>query len=128
MLSISDANSQFHLRITGLLDLEGYYLDQPASGLIDTDDNLLFNPRLTIFVDARWSEYLYFYGQVRLDRGFDPSDEGAQVRLDEYFLRYKPFGNARLNFQIGKVCHRCRQLGTTALFVGKSFRHRAITV
>ena len=53
-------------------------------------------------MDARWSNYLYFFGQVRLDRGFDPSDEGAQVRIDEYFLRYKPFGNARLNFQIGK--------------------------
>ena len=102
MLSISDANSQFHLRITGLIDLEGYYLDQPASGLIETDDNLLFNPRLTIFVDARWSKYLYFFGQVRLDRGFDPSDEGAQVRLDEYFIRYKPLGNSRLTFQIGK--------------------------
>jgi hypothetical protein len=102
MLSISDANSQFHLRITGLIDIEGYYLDQPASGLIATDDNFLFNPRLTIFVDARWSKYLYFFGQVRLDRGVDPSDEGAQIRLDEYFLRYKPFGNSRLTFQIGK--------------------------
>src|SRR5262249_29177303 len=95
MLSLGDNNSQFHLRISGLLDLEGYYLDQPAPGLIDTDDNLLFNPRLTIFVDARWSKYLYFFGQVRVDRGFDPSDEGAQIRLDEYFLRYKPFGNSR---------------------------------
>jgi hypothetical protein len=102
MLSISDDNNQFHLRITGLIDVEGYYLDQPAPGLIDTDDNLLFNPRLTIFVDARWSKYLYFFGQVRLDRGFDPSDEGAQIRLDEYFLRIKPFGNSRLSFQIGK--------------------------
>ena len=102
MLSLGDGNSQFHLRITGLLDLEGYYLDQPAPGLIETEDHSLFNPRLTIFVDARWTKYLYFFGQVRLDRGFDPSDEGAQIRLDEYFLRYKPLGNSRLNFQIGK--------------------------
>jgi hypothetical protein len=102
ILSLGDGNGPFHLRLSGLLDLEGYYLDQPAPCLIDTNDNFLFNPRLTIFVDARWSNYLYFFSQVRLDRGFDPSDEGAQMRLDEYFLRYKPFGNARLNFQIGK--------------------------
>jgi hypothetical protein len=102
ILSITNANNSFQLRLSGLVDFEGYYLDQPASGLIDTEHNFLFNPRLTIFVDARWSKYLYFFGQVRLDRGFDPSDEGAQIRLDEYFLRYKPFGNSRLNFQIGK--------------------------
>src|SRR5262245_6293563 len=58
MLSLGDSNSQFHLRISGLLDLEAYYLDQPAPGLIDTERNYLFNPRLTIFVDARWSQYL----------------------------------------------------------------------
>jgi hypothetical protein len=102
MLSLGDADNPFHLRLSGLLDLEGYYLDQPAPGLIATNNNFLFNPRLTIFVDARWSDYLYFFGQLRLDRSFDPSDNGAQVRLDEYFLRYKPFGNARLNLQIGK--------------------------
>ena len=102
MLSLSNVNNSFHFRLSGLLDLEGYYLDQPAPGLIATNNNFLFNPRLAIFVDARWSNYLYFFGQVRLDRGFDPSDNGAQIRFDEYFLRYKPFSDARLNFQIGK--------------------------
>src|SRR5437773_735412 len=37
-----------------------------------------------------------------LDRGFDPWDSGPQLRLDEYFLRYTPLDNARVNFQIGK--------------------------
>ena len=77
MLSLTNPNNSFQFRLSGLVDFEGYYLDQPASGLIETEHNFLFNPRLTIFVDARWSNYLYFFSQVRLDRGFDPSDEGA---------------------------------------------------
>src|SRR5438552_15271377 len=51
ILSLGDGNRPFHLRLSGLLDLEGYYLDQPASGLIVTNNNFLFNPRLSIFVD-----------------------------------------------------------------------------
>src|SRR5207237_4931647 len=38
----------------------------------------------------------------RLDRGFDPSDHRAQVRLDEYALRFTPWDDSRFNLQVGK--------------------------
>src|SRR6266487_3007253 len=64
-------------------------------------DNL-FNPRLTLFLDAQLGSQIYFFAQSRLDRGFDPSDHGAQVRLDEYALRFTPWNDGRLNLQVGK--------------------------
>src|SRR4249919_3531435 len=87
-LSINDPNNQFHLQLSGLVDLETYFIDQPAPGLIFSDDDVLFNPRLTLFLDAQIGSHVYVFAQARADRGFDPSDQGAQVRLDEYFVRY----------------------------------------
>jgi len=101
-LSIRDSKNQFQLQLTGLLDLEGYFIDQQPPGLIFSDDKFLFNPRLSIFLDAQWTSHFYFFAQVRVDRGFDPSDQGAQVRLDEYFLRYTPLDSPEVSFQIGK--------------------------
>src|SRR2546430_2871437 len=101
-LSIRDPQSHFQLQLSGLIDFEGYFIDQRAPGLIETDDSFLFNPRVSLFLDARWTSHWYFFGQLRIDRGFDPSDQGAQVRLDEYFLRSTPFQHSSVSFQIGK--------------------------
>ena len=101
-LSIRDSQNRFQLQLSGLIDFEGYFIDQRAPALIDTDDSFLFNPRLSIFLDAQWTKHFYFFGQVRVERGFDPSDQGAQIRLDEYFLRYTPLDNSFINFQVGK--------------------------
>src|SRR5229473_3325865 len=64
-------------------------------------DNL-FNPRLTLFLDAQYGSQVYFFAQARLDRGFDPSDRGAQIRLDEYALRITLWDDGRCALQIGK--------------------------
>jgi len=101
-LSIRDSKNRFQLQLSGLVDLEGYFIDQRPPGLINTDDSFLFNPRLSIFLDAQFATHFYFFGEARLDRGFDPSDQGAQIRLDEYVLRYTPLSDSRINFQIGK--------------------------
>jgi hypothetical protein len=101
-LSIRDSKHQFQLQLSGLIDFEGYFIDQRAPGLIETDDSFLFNPRLSLFLDAQWTTHWYFFGQLRIDRGFDPSDQGAQVRMDEYFLRYTPFDHPWVAFQAGK--------------------------
>src|SRR6266545_3740858 len=69
---------------------------------LDTDIDTLFNPRLTLFLDAQGGSHIYFFSQSRLDRGFDPSDNGAQVRLDEYALRVTPWDDGRLTVQTGK--------------------------
>src|SRR5437763_6867143 len=89
-LSIRNSQNQFQLQLSGLIDFEGCLIDQRAPRLIETDDSFLFNPRLSLFLDAQWTSHFYFFGQLRVDRGFDPSDDGAQVRMDEYFVRYTP--------------------------------------
>jgi hypothetical protein len=88
--------------LSGTLDLEVYNFDQPAPGLIDSSIDTLFNPRLTLFLDVQIGSQIYFFAQSRLDRGFDPSDHGAQIRLDEYALRITPWNDGRLTVQIGK--------------------------
>ena len=99
-LSLNDSQNRFHLQLSGLVDLETYFIDQPAPGLILSERDFLFNPRLTLFLDAQIGSRVYFFAQTRVDRGFDPSDDGAQVRLDEYFLRYSPTKSVQV--QIGQ--------------------------
>ena len=99
-LSLNDPQNRFHLQLSGLADLETYFVDQPAPGLLFTEHDFLLNPRLRLFLDAQIGSKIYVFAQTRVDRGFDPSDGGAQIRLDEYFLRYTPAKS--VNFQIGQ--------------------------
>ncbi len=101
-LSISAFHDNLRARLSGTLDLEIYNFEQPAPGLIDSNIDTLFNPRLTLFLDAQIGSQVYFFAQSRLDRGFDPSDHGAQVRLDEYAVRVTPWADGRFTVQIGK--------------------------
>jgi len=101
-LSISAFHDNLRVRLSGTLDLEIYQFEQPAPGLIDSNIDTLFNPRLTLFLDAQIGSQIYFFAQSRLDRGFDLSDHGAQVRLDEYALRVTPWEDGRFTVQIGK--------------------------
>jgi hypothetical protein len=97
-----DPQNRFQLQLSGLVDLETYFLEQPAPGLIYTPTHFLFNPRLTIFLDASVGSHFYLFIQARTDRGFDPSNEPLEARADEYFLRYTPLNNSRINLQVGK--------------------------
>jgi hypothetical protein len=99
-LSLNDPDDRFHLQLSGLVDLETYFIDRPAPGLIFADRDFLLNPRLTLFVDAQIGSQIYVFAQARADRGFDPTDDGAEVRLDEYFIRYTPARS--VNVQIGQ--------------------------
>ena len=101
-LSVAAFHNNLRARLSGTIDLEAYHFEQPAPGLIDSKIDNLFNPRLTLFLDAQYGSQIYFFAQSRLDRGFDPSDRGAQVRLDEYALRITPWGDGRFTLQIGK--------------------------
>lgn len=101
-LSISGFQDNLRARLSGTLDLEIYHFEQPAPGLINSSIDTLFNPRLTLFLDAQIGSQIYFFAQSRLDRGFDPSDNGAQVRIDEYAFRVTPWKDGRLTVQIGK--------------------------
>src|SRR5438093_4654430 len=101
-LTLSAFHDVLRARLSGTVDLEAYDLQQPAPGLIDSKIDNLFNPRLTLFLDAQIGSHIYFFTQARLDRGFDPSDHGAQVRLDEYALRVTPWDDGRFTLQVGK--------------------------
>ena len=101
-LTISTFHDNVRARLSGLIDLEFYRVDQPPLGLIDTDEHFLFNPRLSLFLDAQLGPRVYLFVQSRIDRGFDPSDEGLQIRLDEYALRITPWDDGRFNLQVGR--------------------------
>jgi hypothetical protein len=102
-LLLQSKSGFFRADLSGLLDLEGYYIDQRPPALIFPDDQFFFNPRLSLFVDTRLGKHFYSLVQARFDRGFDPgADENGDARVDEYLLRYTPFDDARLNLQVGK--------------------------
>src|SRR5256884_387275 len=101
-LTMSAFRDNLRARLSGTLDLEIYHFEQPAPGLIDSNIDTLFNPRLTLFLDTQIGSQIYFFAQSRIDRGFDPSNHGAQIRLDEYALRITPWEDGRFTFQAGK--------------------------
>jgi hypothetical protein len=100
-LSLKTPNGLFSSDLTGLLDLEGYYVDQRPPGLLFKDESF-FNARLSFFLDTRLGPHFYAFLQARLDQGFDPGAENFDARLDEYLLRWTPASDSRLNLQFGK--------------------------
>jgi len=101
-LTLSAFDNNVRARLSGTLDLEAYHFEGAAPGLISTTSDNLFNPRLTLFLDAQLGPQVYVFTQTRTDRGFDPSDEGAQLRLDEYAVRFTPWEDGRLSIQAGQ--------------------------
>jgi hypothetical protein len=101
-LTVTALKGRFRTRLSGTVDLEYYHVDQPTSGLIDTKLHDLFNPRLTLFLDAQLGSKIYAFAQARVDRGFDPADGKPRLGLDEYALRFTPWEDGRVNVQIGK--------------------------
>jgi hypothetical protein len=101
-LTIGAFEDNLRMRLSGTFDLEGYHFQQPAPGLIDSRNNNVLNPRLIIFLDVQTGPAIYFFAQSRVDRGFDPGDHGANLRLDECALRLTPWDDGGLTVQIGK--------------------------
>src|SRR5437870_12072961 len=81
-LTIAAFGGDLRARLSGTLDIEFYNFQQPAPGHIDSEIGNLINPRLTLFFDAPLGSHIYFFVQMRADRGCDPGDPVAQVRLD----------------------------------------------
>lgn len=101
-LSFSGFHDQVRAHLSGTLDLEQYWFEQPAPDLIYSPSNRLATQRLSLFLDAQIGSRLYIFAQGRVDRGFDPSSGPLRGRLDEYALRYNVFADGRLNLQAGK--------------------------
>jgi hypothetical protein len=101
-LAVESPGGLFRADLSGLFDLEAYYIDRRPPGLIFGEGDSLANPRLRLFLDARLGTHLYGFVQGRLDRGFDPRERTFSARLDEYFVRYTPLDDPRVNLQVGK--------------------------
>ena len=101
-LTFSAAHGRTRARLSGTLDLEGYRVQLPAPGVLETADGSLFEPRLTLFVDAQFGPHVYAFAQARADHGFDPGARAAQIRLDEIAVRLAPGRRREFNLQIGR--------------------------
>jgi len=101
-LRVSLFKGAFVAQLSGLLDLEGYYIEQPTTGLYTEGGNFLFNPRLTFNLDAQITPAVYAFAEARVDRGFDPSDRDIGARFDQYAVNYKPWSEVPFSIQAGK--------------------------
>ena len=91
------------ISLSGEVDLETFLSEQPPPGLNFSDDDVFFNPRLTLFADLHFGSHLAGFVQARLDRGFDPgSREDGDIRLDEYSLTWTPLDSPLINVRAGK--------------------------
>ena len=101
-LTFTGFDHNVRLRLSGTLELEAYAFDGTSPGLIRTTSDTLFNPRLVLFADAQVGAPVYIFTQARVDRGFDPSDEGARLSLEEYAIRITPWQDGRFSLQAGQ--------------------------
>ncbi len=101
-LTASAFDGQMRARLSGFLDLEGYTFAQPAPAFLVSRGHALFSPRLSVYLDAQFGERVYVFAQARVDRGFDPTNRGLEVRLDEYALRLTPLRGRPLQLQFGR--------------------------
>lgn len=92
-----------HADLSFMTDATLFAAEQPAQGLLSTDDHVFFAPRLMTFLDVQLGDRITLHGQMRVDRGFDPgAARGGQVRLDEYYLQARLWKQDELNLRIGK--------------------------
>jgi hypothetical protein len=101
-LSLQSQGGSVRTALGVVFDLEGYWYESPAPGLIYADGQSAANPRLTLLSETRVGSHVYAFVQARIDRGFDPLSTGRDLRLDEYLARVMPFGDLRLAIQVGK--------------------------
>ncbi len=102
-LKFNAANGAIAGKLSGLVDFDQYYVQQPAPGLIYSSNSFLTNPHITLNLDVQMGKQFYLFVQGSGGRGFDPgSYKGGQVRLDQYALRYTPRTDDSFNVQVGQ--------------------------
>ena len=101
-LTFASADGNLRVRLSGTVDLEAYRYDGDPPALIRNDDETLIQPRVSLFLDGQAGSRWYGFAQVRIDQGFDPSNGGLEVRLDEYAIRYTPWDKGQLSIQAGQ--------------------------
>ena len=101
-LRVSFFKGAITAQLSGLVDMEGYYIQQPTTALYQEGGNYLLNPRLTVNLDVQITPAIYAFVETRVDRGFDPADRDLRTRMDQYAIRYKPLSEVPVEIQVGK--------------------------
>ena len=100
-LTFSSEDNVIRAHFSGLASVEAYQGDQYSPGFIFTTRDTLVNPRLVVYLDSQFGPSLYGFAQVRADKGFDPGASQANVRVDEYLIKFKPT-QGLLEIEMGK--------------------------
>lgn len=92
-----------HADLSFMTDATLFVPELPAQGLLTSDDQVFFVPRLITFFDVQMGDRLTLHTQMRADRGFDPgAAPDGEVRLDEYYLQARILKDDDLNVRVGK--------------------------
>lgn len=95
--------SLVNVDVSFLQDTEIYAAESHPLGLLNTEDSAFLQPRLAAFFDLQLGDSILLHAQARLDRGFDPGfAPDGEVRMDEYYLKWKPAGDEKCRIQVGK--------------------------
>src|SRR5438094_1170981 len=65
-LSIRDPQNRFQLQLSGLIDFEGYLIDQRVPALMESDDSFLLNQRVALLLKELFVQDFFFFSVVAL--------------------------------------------------------------
>ena len=102
-LTLSGIGAAEDWKLGGKLEHTLWVSNNIPSTFLEFDDGTLYAPSLSLDFEYQPNPYFYAQSTFRVDRGFDAGTEpDGDYRFDTLFLRYRPLGDNRLNFQIGK--------------------------
>lgn len=100
---ISSPDGFWRAGVSPKLELSYWHSDTPTPGLLAFQGTHFFQPRLSVEYNLMAGEQWFLHALTNWDRGFEiGSRPPGDFRVDEVFLRWRPLGDGRLNFQIGK--------------------------
>src|SRR5262245_8175156 len=71
-LTWSNANGSVVANLSMIADTTLYAQDAPAQGLLFSDNDVYFAPRVATFAEVGFGDRLLLHAQLTADRGFDP--------------------------------------------------------
>jgi hypothetical protein len=102
--------------MSGRLDLEGYFPQDSAAWIIPSTDPFLAG-RLRLFTDLFYGEHLYGLVEIKADRGEEPAAGDYEARVEQAFVRVRPFSGRSLYLQAGRFA---------SPFAGYAQRHHTV--
>ncbi|HEX6308030.1 MAG TPA: adenylate/guanylate cyclase domain-containing protein, partial [Longimicrobiales bacterium] len=100
-LRYSSASGAVQLGLSGRVDLEGYMPEDEPTWLIPAT-NAFVAGRARLFADLFIGERVYGLAELRADRGHAPDAAPVDARVEQAFLRVRPFARPAVMLQAGK--------------------------